>query len=168
MKNKLYNTLPIAIVLGFVLILSCGDDDGPGDGDNRTPQQVATDSLTQGAWTLANGGSILFDNNDVSDQYTGFSATFNFNESGANNYTTLNSGGPSGQNQLFNASGTWEWANGTTNNLINLVGETDKGSLTVTELTTNRFAFRFQQLSDRGTANGVDGLAGNYTITLTR
>lgn len=167
MKSILKNLLALSLIVSFSIALSCGDDEPGGDGDNRSDQEIATDSLTSATWTLANGGSVLFDGADVSDEYVGLTMTFNVSTTAANTYSTNNSGGPGGQNPLFSAAGTWNWADGTTNNSLDL-NDNDKSLVTVVTLNNTTFRFRFQQLNDSGTAAGMDGLSGNYDITLTR
>jgi len=159
MKTQINTLLALMIMLSASLILSCGDDD-PGD-----PRQPVIETLTSSGWSLANGGSILFNNNDISNQYTGLTAAFSVGNT--NTYTTTNSGGPNGQNQLFSASGTWDWADATTTDMINLDDAT-KGTLTILVLSETRFQFRFRQNSNSGSAAGIEGLAGDYNITLTR
>lgn len=171
MENKKYKKiithylLPVAASC-LLLIFSCGDDDGP---KGPTAQETATQTLTSSDWSLANGGRVTLNSLDVTDLYTGMTVSFLFSSStDVNPYGTTNSGGPNGNNRLFDASGTWSWADGITASVIHLVEDNSKSNITITELTENRFSFSFQQLSNRSTANGVEGLAGSYVVTLTR
>ena len=164
MKTQFKNYLYMIVVLCAVTALSCGGDDTPPPED---PRLAIQETLTSSGWSLANGGSISHDGNNVTDQYTGFTASFTVSTTTANTYSTTNSGGPGGQNRLFSASGTWTWADDTTTTMINL-DDADKGTLTIVTLNETTFRFRFRQINNAGTAAGIEGLAGEYDITLTR
>lgn len=135
------------ILLLLVLSVSCSGDGG-GD-DEPSPQELTFEKLS-GSWALNNGGSITLDGRDVSGNYPGF--TLSFTDGG---YATTNAG------DLFNASGTWNWASETTTNQILL---DDGKSIAIQNLSTTQFKFSFAQ-SDGGVRAGV---AGNYTVMVNK
>jgi len=157
MKSFIKNLLALSVILSFAIALSCGDDEPDTPTDDRTAQQIATDSLTSATWTLANGGQVLYESSDVTEDYTGLTLTFT-----ATGYSSTNSQG------LIDAVGTWNWTDGTTNSTIDL-NDSDKSEVTVITLNNSTFRFRFRQNNEvGGVAAGTDGLAGNYDLTLTR
>lgn len=133
----------------FVLIigLSCGGDDAP-----PSLQEQAFERLA-GAWDLTQGGSIVVDGVDASLNFPGF--TLSFTDGGFN---TTNAG------DLFNATGTWEWADTDAQRL-----RLDDGKLiTIVNLTETEFEFSFQFSGTGGVANGAEGTAGNYVIKVNK
>jgi hypothetical protein len=73
----------------------------------------------------------------------------------AGGYTTTNAG------DLFNASGTWEWSNPKTGQIIL---DTDR-SATINSLTTTQFVFSF---TFSGIGSVSSGAGGEYVITVVR
>ena len=157
MKSFVKILFSVCVILSFTIALSCGDDEPDTPTDNRSAQEIATDTLTSVTWSVANGGQVSYENSDVTTDYPNLTISFS-----ATNYNSTNSEG------LFNASGTWNWADGTTNSVIDL-NDSDKSELTIITLNNTTFRFRFRQLNDAGgTRAGIDGLAGTYELTLTR
>ncbi len=134
-------------ILVLTVGLSCGGDDAP-----PSVQEMAFERLA-GAWDLTQGGSIVVDGTDATLNFSGFTLSFT---DGA--FNTTNAG------DLFDATGTWQWA------------DTDAGTIqlgdgkliTIINLTENEFEFSFQFTGTGGEANGVDGTAGNYVITVNK
>ncbi len=143
--KALYKYLIAILVLSVGL--SCGGDDAP-----PSVQEQAFERLS-GAWDLTQGGSIVVDGVDASLNYPGFTLSFT---DGA--FNTTNAG------DLFDATGTWEWA------------DTDAGTIqlgdgkliTIINLTETEFEFSFQFNGTGGQANDIDGTAGNYVITVNK
>lgn len=137
------------IMLALLTLVGCGNE---GIDLNPNQQEIVFEILS-GNWDINEVGSIMVDGQDVSLNYAGFSLSFT---DGA--YAT-NAG-----QKLFSASGTWSWANEEAS-VINL----DDGKvITITTLTTEQFVFSFSFDGEGGVANGVNGISGNYTITVGR
>lgn len=126
-----------------ILSISCTPDDGP-----ATPKatEIAFEKLA-GQWTLGQFGSIKLDGADVSANYAGFALSFT-----NGGYTTTNAG------ELFNASGTWDWAD----EAGRVVTLDDGKTVNIQQLTPNKFVFSFTKSDGPVRA----GLAGNYVITV--
>ncbi len=152
MKKKMLSIVELVIwlTMAFVIATSCRNkDDSP---PSPTEQELAFEKLS-GSWDLSQGGSIVVDGNDESLNYEGFSLSFT-----DGGYSTGNAG------NLFRASGTWTWADQSAGTI-----QLDDGKdLTITTLTTEQFVFSFQFAGSGGVANGVHGIAGNYTITVNK
>jgi hypothetical protein len=146
MKKINFEFLLLVLVIVLISFLSCGG----GDGETEPTAQDEAFEILAGRWSLPSSGGIVVDGTDRSLNYPGFSLSF------TNGGYTTNSGG-----DLFSATGTWEWADGTTTNVINL---DDGKTINIQSLTTSQFVFSFNQ-SEGGTAAGV---AGNYTITVNK
>lgn len=148
LKLKLFKHLELLILLVVVMLIvsSCGGggDDDPGP----TPQELAFEDLA-GTWTLANGGSITLDGDDVASSYTGF--TLSFTNGG---FTTSNAG------DLFPATGTWQWVGESTNQITTGRGK----QVTIITLTTSAFQFSFTKTA----TNSVAGVSGNYVIKVVK
>lgn len=125
----------------------CGKSNSGGDTE-PTEQELALAAL-QGTWSLANGGTIARDGNDVSANYSGFTVRLS-----EGTYQTTNAG------DLFSASGTWTWL-GQSTTQFNL---DDGKTISIEQVETDRWVFSFTQ-SNGGTIEGVEGL---YRITLTK
>ena len=133
------------IILTIVAIsaLSCTPDDGPA---SPKATEIAFEKLA-GQWTLGQFGSIKVDGADVSANYSGFALSFT-----DGGYTTTNAG------ELFNASGTWDWAD-ESGRVVTL---DDGKTVNIQQLTPNKFVFSFTKSDGPVRA----GLAGNYVITV--
>lgn len=134
----------------FLLIcLSLVSCDPEGGLDEETAQQIAFQKLS-GAWTLNNGaGSIVVDGTDVSANYAGFALSFT-----NGGYTTTNA------DQLFRATGTWEWID----REARMIRLDDGKELTIVTLNEFRFTFTFNFV-DGGVRAGIPG---NYTISVVK
>ncbi|OEK04028.1 hypothetical protein [Roseivirga misakiensis] len=127
------------------LYLSCGNDDAP-----PNAQELAFERLA-GTWDLANGGSIIIDGEDASLNYPNFGLSFT-----DGGYNTMNAG------ELFSASGTWEWANEEAGEIT-----LDRlRTIIINDLTETNFQFSFTFTGSGGEANLIDGISGNYVITV--
>ena len=131
----------------MIFISSCGDGDT--EPDEPTAQELTFENLA-GQWNLPTTNGIVVDGVDRTLNYQGF--RLSFTEGG---YVTTNAG------DLFQASGTWEWANETTTNQILL---DDGKNITIQSLTISQFNFTFIQL-EGGVRAGVEG---NYAITVNK
>ncbi len=138
------------LMLGILLITCFGCGGGGDDGPTETQQEQAF-ALLAGNWTL---NSIALDGQNVNSDYSGFSLSFT-----NGGFTTTNAGA------LFNSIGTWQWADATAANIITL---DDGKEVTIVELTTSSFTFTFTVNSTGGVANGINGLAGNYRISVNK
>ena len=132
-----------AILVLVVLAAGCdaGGDDGPTDKD------LAFEKLA-GEWDFGSNGGVILDGEDVSINYVGFSLSF-----AEETYQTQNAGA------LFEATGTWEWADEAARKILLDTGE----EVTIVNLTETHFEFSFTHASDRGVAVG---LSGSYEINL--
>lgn len=144
MRTKHY-ALYMCLLLGVVTAGSCRSDDPAGP----TAQEEAFEKLS-GTWSLGSTGSITIDGQDASQNYPGFGLSFT-----NGTYATTNAG------DLFRASGTWQWADGATTNLINV---DDGKQVSIQALTQNTFTFSFSHSSGGASA----GSSGNYTITVVK
>lgn len=130
----------------LIIITSCK---GGGSDDTPTPSdQELAQTILETTWEVGSTGSIIVDNTNVTDRYSGFTLTI---EDGT--YTTTNAG------DLFPASGTWEWVGESDDMVITGSGK----EITITELTEAQFSFRFLKTEQ----NAVAGISGNYSMTLT-
>ena len=145
MKRIITYLLPV-LLIGWSGLLSCENDDPA----VPSAQDEAFEKLS-GDWDLENGGSILLDGQDVSLNYAGFSLSF-----ADGTYQTVNAG------ELFDASGTWQW----TDEMAQQITLDDGKTITILELNEIEFRFSFTYNSGGGVANGVDGVSGNYEITV--
>lgn len=143
-----YNTVLFVIALGLVSLLSCKNDDP----DGPSTVEEAFERLS-GTWNIETNGSILLDGQDVSLNYEGFGLSFT-----DGTYQTVNAG------ELFDASGTWQWADEQAQQIRLGDGKT----ITIIELTETLFQFSFTFSSTGGVANGVDGVDGNYEIAVVK
>ena len=125
---------------------SCSGDDDP------TAQELAFEKLA-GSWDLTSGGSVIVDGQDASLNFSGFSFSFT---DGA--YSTVNGG------DLFSATGTWVWQD----EEAQIITLDDDKDITIVSLTENQFVFSFTFNGTGGVVNSGDGIAGNYTITVTK
>ena len=146
MKNSIYKLSLLVSLLIFTT--ACG-----GDGDTE-PEEPSAQELTfenlSGQWGLPSTGGIVVDGVDRTLNYQSFNLSFT--EGG---YTTNNAG------DLFDASGTWQWADAETTTEIVL---DDGKEISLVELTTTRLVFTFNQ-----SAGGVRaGIAGNYRVTMNK
>ena len=125
-KMKTSNTLSLlmALILGLFM-MGCSKDDV----EIETKQEVTFDILGASPWSLGDGaGSIVVDGTDVSANYLGFSLTF-----GDGIYSTMNG------DELFSASGTWEWID----DEASMIRLDDGKDLTIVTLNKFRFTFTF-------------------------
>lgn len=137
--------LVILFLLGSVL--SCGsNDDGP-----PNAQELAFERLA-GTWDLSNGGSIVVDGQDASLNFPGFSLSFT-----DGGYNTTNAG------ELFNATGTWSWAD----EAARMISLDDGKQVTIVNLTEESFVFSFE-FDGGGQANLIDSTSGSYTISVNK
>ena len=123
---------------------SCGGDDGP------SPEEAQLQSLTA-TWQL---GSVDNDNQDVSDQFTGFSLTVNADKT----FSTTQGGNP------WPAQGTFDFVNGN----VALLQRDDGVNIQVSNLTDDRLVLTFTMSSVRGSAHGAEGITGNFIFDLTK
>ncbi|MDA0314797.1 MAG: hypothetical protein O3A40_05810 [Bacteroidetes bacterium] len=129
----------------------------------KTPEQLATEALAgtgTAQWTVAGGGSVTRDGQNVTSTYAAFEVILNSGTTKA--YSTKNGGG------LFDDNGTWSFA-GTNFDKFILTGvkpaATREISFTQTG-TTLRFDFRIPVPGAR--MDGTSSLSGNYTFTLVK
>ena len=133
----------IGVLIMFVaLVIGCQSDDPTGP----TAQEEAFELLA-GDWTFGTNGSITLDNQDVSQNYSGFTLSFT-----DGTYTTTNGG------DLFRATGTWTWANQAAGSITLDTNE----EVNIIELGLDSFKFSFTH-TGRGVAAGT---SGKYVVSL--
>lgn len=143
MKNYIYKTTCLIVLIATAI--ACGDT-AP---DEPSEQELTFENLA-GQWGLPATGGIVVDGVDQSLNYEGFNLSFT-----DGGYNTSNAG------TLFQATGTWEWANESTTTQINL---DDGKSVNIQNLSTTEFVFSFIQ-----TTGGVSsGTNGDYLVTLNK
>jgi len=145
MKTRHLYTL---LVLLFVVGLACSPDDNA----EPTAQELAFEILS-GSWDLTQGGSIVVDGQDLSLNYPGFGLSFT-----NGGYGTTNA------EDLFNASGTWTWAD----DEAQMITLDDGKQITIRSLNETEFVFSFSFSGSGGQANLVDGIAGSYVISVNK
>ncbi|GAB5525324.1 MAG: hypothetical protein Roseis2KO_31960 [Roseivirga sp.] len=146
--KRLIKNLLFVMVIGSLSMQSCKNDDP----DGPSTLEEAYEKLS-GDWSIENGGSVLLDGQNVSLNYVGISLSF-----ADGTYQTVNAG------ELFDASGTWEWAD----DIARQITLGDGKTVTILELTETSFRFSFTFSGTGGVANGVDGTNGNYEITVVK
>ena len=160
MDSRHLSILPVFLI--FSLLFAC-EEKGETPDTKKTPEQIATESLTgtgTAQWTVAGGGSVTRDGQNVTSTYATFEVILNSGTSKA--YSTKNGGG------LFDDNGNWSFA-GTNFDKIILTGNkpaaTREISFTQTG-TTLRLEFRVPAPSAR--VDGAASLSGNYTFNLVK
>lgn len=149
MKNRVQLIITFIVML-FITLTGCKKKSSSED---PTPIDEKAISLN-GDWYLPNaGGGMMVDGVDRSINYPDFKMSFSSDQNGGNKrYSTQNAG------NLFNASGSWDWASTTKQALAFDDGKT----LTIQSLQATRVVFTFNH-----TSGGVRaGISGNYIMTL--
>lgn len=156
--------LPILLLVIFSLVLlSCKEEAKP---DNKkTPEQLATEALASTGtqlWTVAGGGSVTRDGQNVTSTFATFELFLNAGAS--KTYSTRNAA------DLFDASGTWTFA-GTNFDKFTLSGTKPAATREISFTpsgTTVRLDFRIPapgaRIGDR--IGGTTSIAGSYTFIL--
>jgi hypothetical protein len=152
----------LQIVLIFCLLVACKEKEEKPI-TPKTPEQIATEALSgtgTAQWTVAGGGSVTRDGQNVTSTYATFELFFNAGTS--KTYSTKNGG------ELFDANGNWSFA-GTNFDKFILTGSkpaaTREISFTQTG-TTLRLDFRVPLPGAR--VDGTTALAGNYVFNLVK
>ncbi len=152
----------LKFVLFFSLLVACKEK-GELPDTKKTPEQLATEALSgtgTAQWTVAGGGSVTRDGQNVTSTYATFELIFNAGTS--KTYSTKNGG------ELFDANGNWSFA-GTNFDKLILTGSkpaaTREISFTQTG-TTLRLDFRIPLPGAR--VDGTSALSGNYTFNLVK
>jgi hypothetical protein len=152
----------LQFVLIFSLLVACKEKGEKPDA-KKTPEQIATEALTgtgTAQWTVAGGGSVTRDGQNVTSTYATFELFLNAGAS--KTYSTRNAA------ELFDANGTWSFA-GTNFDKFILTGSkpaaTREISFTQTG-TTLRLDFRIPLPGAR--VDGSSALSGNYTFNLVK
>ncbi|MGE0588711.1 MAG: hypothetical protein AB7O48_09065 [Cyclobacteriaceae bacterium] len=115
--------------------------------DDPDPLEERIKELTA-SWKL---GTVTNNNQDVSDQYTGFTLTV-----AGNNYTTTNGGNP------WPASGSYEMRADNLNTII----RSDGTVITIDEISSSTLVLSFNHASlSTGRVNGV---TGSFTFLLVK
>jgi hypothetical protein len=133
--------LVLLIVMLAGIFPACSDDDAAAD-----PQAALLNT-----WALTGDGYIQKDDVDVSGEYQGL--TISFQSNGV--YTTTEGG------DLFPATGTWKWADGSTSALV-LDGS---WAVTVSGLSTTHLQLSLTH-DDGITSGRKTSLAGDYILSL--
>ena len=150
------------LILIFSLLFACKEK-GETPDTKKTPEQIAIESLAgtgTAQWTVAGGGSVTRDGQNVTSTFATFEVFLNAGASKP--YSTRNSA------ELFDENGTWSFA-GTNFDKFILTGikpaATREISFTQTG-TTLRLDFRIPVPGAR--VDGTSALAGNYTFNLVK
>jgi hypothetical protein len=160
MNSRHLSILPVLLI--FSLLFAC-EEKGETPDTKKTPEQIATESLTgtgTAQWTLAGGGSVTRDGQNVTSTYATFEVTLNSGTSKA--YSTKNGGG------LFDDNGNWSFA-GTNFDKLILTGVKPAATreISFTQIgTTLRLDFRIPAPGSR--VDGTASLSGNYTFNLVK
>jgi hypothetical protein len=155
---------PFLLLLFFSTILvSCKEDTKPTA--KKTPEQLATEALTGTGtqiWTVAGGGSVTRDGQNVTSTFATFELFLNAGAS--KTYSTQNAA------ELFDANGTWAFA-GTNFDKITLSGTKPAATREISFTqsgTTLRLDFRIPapgaRTNDR--TRGTTSISGSYTFNL--
>jgi len=156
--------LPFLLLLLFsFILLSCKEDAKPDA--KKTPEQLATEALTGTGtqrWTIAEGGSVTRDGQNVTSTFATFELFLNAGAS--KTYSSRNSG------ELFDANGTWAFA-GNNFDKITLSGTKPAATREIsfsTSGTTVRFDFRIPapgaSMNER--TEGMTSISGSYSFVL--
>lgn len=158
MKLNLWKiSLAILVVFG---IQAC-DDDKPVPTPPKTPEQIATASLTgtgTQAWGIAGGGKVTRGGTDVTNLYSTFELILN--SGSAKTYTSRNS------NDLFDPNGNWAFA-GTNFDKFTLTGTKPAATreISFTQSGTGlKLIFTIPAPGAR--INGTFAIAGDYVFDL--
>jgi hypothetical protein len=153
----------ILLVLFSVILLSCKEDAKPDE--KKTPEQLATEALTGTGtqlWTVAGGGSVTRDGQNITSTFATFELFLNAGAS--KTYSTRNAA------ELFDANGTWAFA-GTNFDKITLSGTKPAATREVSFTpsgTTLRLDFRIPapgaRMNER--TGGTTSISGSYTFIL--
>jgi len=153
----------ILLVLFSVILLSCKEDAKPDE--KKTPEQLATEALTGTGtqlWTVAGGGSVTRDGQNITSTFATFELFLNAGAS--KTYSTRNAA------ELFDANGTWAFA-GTNSDKITLSGTKPAATREVSFTpsgTTLRLDFRIPapgaRMNER--TGGTTSISGSYTFIL--
>ena len=150
----------IGFIFLFTLLLSC-QEKGEKPDTEKTPEQLAIESLTgtgTSQWTIAGGGSVTRNGQDITNLYSTFELFLNAGTS--KTYSTRNAV------ELFDENGNWSFA-GTNFDKISLTGVKPAASreLSFTQTgTTLRLEFGIPVPGAR--VDAATSLSGNYTFNL--
>lgn len=128
------------VLFGIMMLTACGKE------DPLTVNQQAF-KLLAGTWEL---GTIELDGIDQTANYPGFALTFT-----GTGYTATAGG------DLLGA-GTWVWATETGKDISLVEGK----DITLVNLTATSLVFTFTLNRVGGVANGINGINGNYRVSL--
>jgi hypothetical protein len=153
----------ILLVLFSVILLSCKEDAKPDA--KKTPEQLATEALTGTGtqlWTVAGGGSVTRDGQNITSTFATFELFLNAGAS--KTYSTRNAA------ELFDANGTWAFA-GTNFDKITLSGTKPAATREISFTpsgTTLRLDFRIPapgaRVNER--TGGTTSISGSYSFIL--
>ncbi len=160
MKTNLWKLALLAIVM--IGLNSCGGD-SPTPTPPKTPEQIATEALTgtgTQTWGVANGGSVVRDDQTVTDLYANFELILNSGSS--KTYTSRNN------NDLYDSNGNWSFA-GTNFDKIQLTGTKPAAGREISFTQTgNNLTLTFNIPAPGARINGTLAIAGNYTFVLVK
>jgi hypothetical protein len=156
--------LPFLLFVVFsVTLLSCKEEVKPED--KKTPEQLATEALTGTGtqlWTVAGGGSVTRDGQNVTTTFATFELFLNAGAS--KTYSTRNAA------DLFDANGTWAFA-GSNFDKFTLSGTKPAATREISFTqsgTTLRLDFRIPapgaRIGER--TEGTASIAGSYSFIL--
>lgn len=140
MKNlRIY----LSITVLALFSLGCGTD-------SPVPESLQDQVFERlsGEWAFGGNGFIRVDGSDVSSNYNGFALSFD-----DGTYTTTNAG------DLFNATGTWEWADDDSG-IADQINLDDGKVVNLVEVNPNVLIFGFTKSDGPVRA----GIAGEYLI----
>ena len=158
--KKLSYLLSAGILVAMLAIVGCSKDDGGG----ITPEDAAGANFA-GTWAVGSSGSVTFDTDDRTSEYTNFTLTVNYSAGqGSGTYTAT--GGQSGASP-WPTSGTWSF-NSDTPGAQSFAVTRDDGlvvnvGVTATNLDLN---FTFDDGANQGSR--VENVNGSWTFNLVK
>jgi len=158
--KKLSYLLSAGVLVAMLAVVGCKKDDGGG----ITPEDAAGANFA-GTWAVGSSGSVMFDSDDRTTEYSNFTFTVNYS-AGQGSGTYSATGGQSGASP-WPASGTWSF-NAESPGAESFAVTRDDGlvvnvALTATDMT---MTFTFDDSVNEGSR--VEAVNGNWTFNLVK
>lgn len=145
--NYITTVLSVIILLSMSIISGCSKDDG-GSPSPIDVQLMLLENQSK-SWVLA-GGTVIKDDFDVSDQFTGFKLTIT-----GFNYTSENS-----LSGVWADQGTWSFKD----NQITAMERNDDIIVTINNISSSQLVLSFTD--PNGTGGRYSSIPGDYVFTL--
>lgn len=158
--KKLSYLLSAGVLVAMLAVVGCKKDDG----GSITPEDAAGANFA-GTWAVGSSGSVMFDTDDRTTEYSNFTLTVNYS-AGQGSGTYSATGGQSGASP-WPASGTWSF-NSDTPGAESFAVTRDDGlvvnvALTATDMT---MTFTFDDSVNQGSR--VEAVNGSWTFNLVK